>query len=88
MLRRFALDETLHSTMARLRGKYTILVVKEMHSQIPDQDKIASLRKRGIEISIKMRFILSDSMEEKERATTEYRNELRNLNNLYDPEMA
>ncbi len=79
MLKRFATDETLHSTMARLRGKYTILALKERRSKNPDQAKIIFLRNRGMEISVKMRRALSDPMEAKEKAIKLYIKELNQL---------
>lgn len=79
MFKRFAVDETLHSTMARLRGQYTILALKERRSNKPDLAKIISFRKRGMEISVKMRRALSDPMEAKEKAIRYYIAELREL---------
>ena len=81
MMKQFVIDELLYSPMARLRGKYCIIRIREARSQKPNQTKIDTWRKRGIEISIKMRTILSDlSLKEKQIANKGYRKELKQLN--------
>ena len=82
MLKRFAVDETLYSTMGRLRGKYAILTVKELRLLKPDEAKIIAFRQRGRALSVKMRYILSDPLKEKEKAIKDYVKELHRLKGL------
>jgi hypothetical protein len=85
MLNQFATDETLNSTLSRLRGKLAILAVKEGLSVSPDQEKIRGFRNRSLELSKLVRSIFTKSQEEKEMAIKLYMKELNELPPINEP---
>ena len=80
MLDKFATDEVLHSTLIRLRGKYSVLAVMENVNKVPNHENIEKWNKRGKEISQVMDDMIAASMELKKSAIKIYSKELRLLN--------
>jgi len=80
MLDKFATDEVLHSTLTRLRGKYSVLAVMENVNKVPNQGNIEKWNKRGKEISQVMDDMIAASVELKKSAIKIYSKELRLLN--------
>lgn len=80
MLERFALEEVLHSTLTRLRGKYSVLSVMESSRKKPDVSKINHYTKRSREITVLMDTIIDAPVEIKKSTIKEFSKELRTLN--------
>lgn len=80
MLDQFATEEVLHSTMTRLRGKYSVLYVMEKTQRHPNTTKIEQYRKRSKELSLLMDQMLDFTIEKKKTAIKLFSKELRTLN--------
>lgn len=80
MLDRFATEEVLHSTMTRLRGKYSVLSVMEKIQKNPNITKIDRYKKRTEELSLLMDKMFDLTIDKKKLAIKFYSKELRSLN--------
>jgi hypothetical protein len=80
MMERFATEEVLHSTLTRLRGKYSVLYVMENTQENPNAGRIEQYKKRSVELSRLMDQMLTATIEEKKIAIKLYSKELRTLN--------
>ena|SRR5260221_11082675 len=79
MLERFATEEVLHSTLTRLRGRYSVLTVLEKNKERPNVERIDYYRSRISEISAFMDAIINSPIDEKKIAIKLYSKELRTL---------
>lgn len=80
MFDRFATEEVLHSTMTRLRGKYSVLSVMEKIKKNPNTVKIEQYKKRAIELSRLMDQMFNATIAKKKTAIKKFAKELRFLN--------
>ena len=80
MLDTFATTEVLHSTMTRLRGKYSVLYVMENTKKNPNTSKIDQYKRRSVELSRLMDEMITATLEDKKYAIKIYSKELQHLN--------
>jgi hypothetical protein len=80
MLDVFATTEVLHSTLIRLRGKYSVFVTLEKYGREPDAAKIDLWNKRTTELTLLIDEMITATLEDKKSAIKIYSKELRHLN--------